>query len=146
MSNDQYDEVGILSERCEQLEETLNKTSRELRELNQIGIALSVEHDLQKLLELILAKSRMITGADAGSIYIVETKKAEIKTLRFKLAQNDSLKIPFKEFTLPIDKKSMAGYVAVTGETVLIDDVYNIPKTSQLEKPLHHYLGEVDET
>src|ERR1051326_2501148 len=41
--------------------------SREIHELNQIGMALSAEHDPQKLLELILTKSREFTSSFCGS-------------------------------------------------------------------------------
>ena len=45
---------------------------RELEELNRIGIALSETRDVERLLVLILSKAREITGADAGSLYLVE--------------------------------------------------------------------------
>ena len=46
--------------------------------------------------------------------------------LRFKLAQNDSKTIPFKEATMEINDKSIAGYVALTGKPVRIDDAYRL--------------------
>src|SRR5262249_32654610 len=45
---------------------------RRLKELNNIGIALSTERDPVRLLNMILSKSREITSADAGSLYLVE--------------------------------------------------------------------------
>ena len=42
--------------------------ARELEELNAIGIALSAERDHERLLNLILTKSREITKADAGQL------------------------------------------------------------------------------
>jgi hypothetical protein len=56
----------------EQINERLRGVTREISELNQIGAALSAEHHLDRLLELILTKSRHITNADAGSLYLVE--------------------------------------------------------------------------
>src|SRR5580700_10187636 len=44
----------------------------ELEELNRVGIALSETRDVERLLALILLKAREITGADAGSLYLVE--------------------------------------------------------------------------
>jgi HD-GYP domain-containing protein (c-di-GMP phosphodiesterase class II) len=102
---------------------------REIRELNRIGTALSAEHDVHKLLELILTKSREITQADAGSLYIIESSSesgVETKRLRFRVAQNDSLHVPFRETAMAIDESSIAGYVALHGATVRIDDCYNI--------------------
>ena len=59
----------------EQLDEALARKSQELHELNKIGVALSAERDINKLLELILFKCREITAADAGSLYLVERGK-----------------------------------------------------------------------
>src|SRR5205085_7458551 len=40
------------------------------------------------------------------------------KRLRFKLLQNDTVNIPFRELTMDINDKSIAVYVALTGSTV----------------------------
>src|SRR5262245_5809600 len=56
----------------DQLDRALVRKSGELHDLNKIGVALSAERDINKLLELILAKCREITAADAGSLYLVE--------------------------------------------------------------------------
>jgi len=48
------------------------KATRELEELNRIGMALSETRDVEQLLDLILKKAREITAADAGSLYLVE--------------------------------------------------------------------------
>ena len=105
-----------------QLDQALARKSQELHELNNIGVALSAERDIDKLLELILAKSREITAADAGSLYLVdrgedETSQAD-DLLRFKLTQNDSVAVPFEEFTMPLNESSIAGYAALTGQIV----------------------------
>jgi HD-GYP domain-containing protein (c-di-GMP phosphodiesterase class II) len=103
--------------------------SRELRELAQVGAALSTERDPLKLLEMILSQARRVTNSDAGSIYLVERDETDApKALRFKLAQNDTLTgLPFSEFTVPIDHTSLAGHAASTREPMIIDDVYLLP-------------------
>jgi HD-GYP domain-containing protein (c-di-GMP phosphodiesterase class II) len=103
---------------------------RELRELNQIGVSLSAERDTDALLTLILSKAREITQSDAGSLYVVEDAPDGTARLRFKLAQNDSVRVPFTEFTLPIDDASVAGYVALTGTVLQLDDAYVLPAGS----------------
>jgi HD-GYP domain-containing protein (c-di-GMP phosphodiesterase class II) len=114
-----------------QLEEKLERKSKDLREINQIGVALSAERDIDKLLDLILKKSREITAADAGSLYLVERGKDDSTTqddqLRFKLTQNDSVVVSFEEFTMPLSAESIAGYAALIGETVNVRDVYRLP-------------------
>ena len=102
----------------------------QLEELNAIGIGLSAERDLDALLEMILTKGREITRSDAGSLYVVETTQEGERCLRFKLAQNDSAHVEFKESTLPISADSVAGYVALAGEILMIDDVYALPADS----------------
>jgi len=116
-----------LAERLAETERTCQALAHEISELNRIGIALSAERDTQKLLELILRASREITCADAGSLYLVEEVSEAEKRLRFKLTQNDSIEVGITEFTMPIDRRSIAGYVADTGEVVHLEDVYNIP-------------------
>jgi HD-GYP domain-containing protein (c-di-GMP phosphodiesterase class II) len=116
-----------------QLEGALGRKGDELNALNKIGVALSAERDIDKLLELILSKSRGITSADAGSLYLVERPKngeEQHEQLRFKLAQNDTVDVPFEEFTIPLDETSVAGYVALTGRAVNVADAYRPPAGS----------------
>ncbi len=122
-----------------QLDQALARKSEELHELNKIGVALSAERDIDKLLELILVKSREITAADAGSLYLVERGKDPTThtddKLRFKLAQNDSVQVPFEEFTMPLAETSIAGYVALSGRVVNVADAYHLPPGSPFKFP-----------
>jgi HD-GYP domain-containing protein (c-di-GMP phosphodiesterase class II) len=118
--------------------EELERAEREREQLNEIGIALSSQRDVRELLNLILAKAREITRADAGSLYLVEDEDQGGRHLRFMLTQNDSLVFPFKEFALPMAEDSMAGYTALRGEVVNFADAHHIPP----EMPFHfndHY-------
>jgi len=115
----------------EQLDNALVRKSQELHELNNIGVALSAERDINKLLELILVKSRAITAADAGSLYLVKRGKehgsSTDDTLSFELAQNDSVSVSFEKRPVPLNETSIAGYVALTGEIVNVADAYHLP-------------------
>jgi len=122
-----------LTERERAAREELERLGREMEELNRVGVALSAERDVNALLELILRKSREITGADAGSLYLVEEARAGEggrasgeRRLRFKLTQNDSAPFPFAEYTLPLTEDSMAGCVALRKEVMRLDDAYAI--------------------
>ena len=78
--------------RAESRGKWLNRYRYELGELIEIARAITTERDIDKLLGLILEKSRFITGADAGSIYVVEgDDRTGRRMLRFKLSQNDSV-------------------------------------------------------
>ena len=116
-----------LSRRLASLEQDLDRSRNEIDELNEIGIALSTQRSTAKLLDMILLRSREITNSDAGSLYLAEEDEAGEKRLRFKLAHNDSVRVTFAEKTMKIDSSSIAGYVALTGETLHLDDVYQIP-------------------
>jgi HD-GYP domain-containing protein (c-di-GMP phosphodiesterase class II) len=126
-----------LSERESSAREELARAEREREELNRIGVALSSTHDVTALLEMILAKTRDITGADAGSLYLVEAERTENgrggpgskleRRLRFKATQNDSLQFPFVEYSIPIAENSLAGYAALHGEVIALDDAYAVP-------------------
>lgn len=101
----------------------------ELGELLEIARAISTEREVDKLLHLILEKSRFITGADAGSIYVVEGEDPDAlrRTLRFKLSQNDSVRFDSREFSFPLGTRSMAGFVALNRRSLRIADVYDLP-------------------
>jgi len=102
--------------------------SREIGELTRIGVALGTERDIRTLLDLILTQSRRITQSDAGSLYLVETNEDGDRRLRFRLAQTYSKpEAPFVEHTIPVDRGSLAGYCAVTGDPLVIDDAYFLP-------------------
>lgn len=109
------------------LKAELQRTQQEMEELHQIGTALSAEHEIDGLLELILRKAREITTADAGSLYLMEELAGGERQLRFKLTQNDSRVFPFSEFTLPLAENSMAGYVALHAVVINLADAYAIP-------------------
>ena len=114
----------LLARQQASLAQELQRIRAEIDQLNQIGIALSTERDRESLMALILQKSREITNSDAGSLYLVEETDQGERCLRFKITQNDSLQVPFEEFTLPIDASSLAGYVALTAEEVHLGDAY----------------------
>ncbi len=138
--------------------ETEIRTQERLKKLNRIGLLLSQERDLSKLLTMILRECRGLLDADAGSIYILESLKQRQRNskrkirghvrrqsqatairvredleldlegyqLHFAAAQNDSVKIPFEEIVFPANLQSIAGYTALKGEVVNLEDVYQI--------------------
>lgn len=86
-------------------------------------------NDLNILLERILHEARLFAGADAGTLYTVRNRQ-----LYFSYIENDTLfpngnaaeRYVYSDNSVPLDKSSIAGYVGVTGESLLIDDVYDI--------------------
>jgi HD-GYP domain-containing protein (c-di-GMP phosphodiesterase class II) len=118
----------------QQLDEAVSRKTEDLHELNKIGVALSAERDINKLLDLILFKCREITAADAGSLYLVERSKDDATgtgdQLSFELAQNASVAVPFQKTKVPLKETSIAGYAALTGKVVNVPDAYNPPAGS----------------
>jgi response regulator RpfG family c-di-GMP phosphodiesterase len=85
--------------------------------------------ELDALLERVLLEARNFLHADAGTLYLKSKGR-----LFFSFIQNDTLftsdkaetRYVYSSRSLPLDRSSLAGYVAVTGESLLIDDVYDI--------------------
>jgi HD-GYP domain-containing protein (c-di-GMP phosphodiesterase class II) len=106
----------------------------ELGELMAIATAINSERDLHKLLDLILEKSRYITEADAGSVYVVvdHPEHLETRALRFEVAQNDSISVDFKAFTVPVSRRSIVGAAVITREVINIPDLYGLSAANPL--------------
>lgn len=108
---------------------------KHIKQLTGIGLALSAEKNISKLLEMIVDESRELSNADGGTLYIVDDDK---KHLRFEIMQNDTMKtrmggtsgieISLPKVPLYIDGKpnhsNVSSYTALTGEPVNIQDVY----------------------
>ena len=133
-SFEQIDEFYRYKTEIENYNMQLIDTVQDQEDLIDIGKSLSLEKDMDKLLRSILTLSKRITGADAGSIYLVEDLEGKDKQLRFKYSHTFSKDIPLEEFVMPYDTNSMAGYVAVTGKVLNIPDVYKLSK----DDPVSH--------
>lgn len=118
---------------CQSRDRSIDRFRYELGELVEIARAMTTERDIDKLLGLILEKARFVTGADAGSIYVVEGDDPDLsrRVLRFKLTQNDSVQFDWSEFTLPISARSISGLTALERKTINIADVYDLPPGSR---------------
>jgi HD-GYP domain-containing protein (c-di-GMP phosphodiesterase class II) len=110
---------------------------RRLDQLNEIGAALSLEKNLNALLEKILLAVKTITRADGGTLYLVEGEGAD-QVLRFEIMRTASLDvamggttgnpIPFYPVHLfrngDPNTSMVAAFAALTGQTVNIVDAY----------------------
>ncbi len=112
------------------LEMELERAHHENDMLISIGRALSQQRDINSLLEIILKRAREVTGADAGSVYIVEgDEDGAPRALRFTITQNESRQIKSRGFTMPVSSAS------IVGMCVLSSDVINIPDLYALDEP-----------
>ena len=107
-----------------------------LKELNEIGIALSQQRDINSLLENILIAAKRITNADAGTLYLHEPEQ---RVLRFEIMRTDSLNIamggtsgvPITFYPIQLYDKAgdpihamVVSHSALSGEAVNIPDAY----------------------
>ncbi len=95
-------------------------------QLSEIALSLSTQMEFSELLETILLEARRLVGCDAGSLYLID-ESGSPPALVFKLAQNDSVAVPFIEQRLPLTPESLAGYVALSGVALDIPNAYEIP-------------------
>jgi HD-GYP domain-containing protein (c-di-GMP phosphodiesterase class II) len=115
-----------------------------LNALTHLGIDLNRVQDLDMLMERILTEARRFVNADAGSIYIRHKDE-----LHFTYTQNETLqkrlqaggKLIYSAFSLPINDRSIAGYVAATGRPLNLPDVYNLDPTCS-----YRFDKKIDET
>ncbi len=105
----------------------LQQRTHEMREVHRVGMALSSERNLEALQELILRTSREMTNADAGTLYLLETNDQQEPVLVFHVSQNDSVHAPYQRLVIPVSTRSMAGYVASTGQSLRLPNVYQMP-------------------
>jgi putative two-component system response regulator len=94
--------------------------------LIQVGIALSAEHNLERLLQLIVSEAQALTHAEGVSLYLRQDD-----SLYFKITQNHAIAPSTPSpFSLPLNDNahpSIAAYVVKTGETLNLANVYQLP-------------------
>ena len=118
-----------LKEKCAALEDRVTR-------LQEIGLALSTEDDINVIFELIMEEAKNITNADGRTLYMISD---DGQTMKFEILRNDSMKTVMggtsgTEITFPpmqlFDEEgkpnhsSIVTYSAHTGKTINIEDAY----------------------
>ena len=116
----------------------IDELEGQIKNLSEIGVALSKEKDRGKILETILLEAKRISSADGGTIYM----KTDDNRLKFEIMMTDSLGIhfggtsaePIPDTIYPVklynpetnqpNHKNVSAYAALTGKTVNIKDAY----------------------
>lgn len=124
-----------LAEAPDAVKAYITDLEKQISNLAGIGLALSKEKDMNKLLEMILLEAKRIANSDGGTLYMMNDDNC----LRFEILMTDSLdfhmggtsgkEIPFYPVKLYTDdgepnNSMIAAYVGLTGETVNIKDAY----------------------
>ncbi len=165
--------IRVLTHRLRLHDQELDETRDSLEKvILPLGIALSTEKNLDRLVERILLEAKKLCNADAGTMYLCTADKQ----LKFSIMITDSLnialggttgkEIPFRPIPM-VDEKTgapnhhnVSTYVAITGHSVNIPDIYHARdfdfsgamafdqrtgyrSTSSLTVPLKNHLNEV---
>ncbi len=127
---------GLAPEVVEEIRGFADDQVNRIKELVKIGMALSAEKNLDRLLEMIVTEARRYTNADGGTLYI---RSDDHRRLEFTIIQSDSLDVrmggtgggidwkPVSLFTADgvENHANVCAYCALKGETINIADVYD---------------------
>ncbi|RMH69723.1 MAG: response regulator [Gemmatimonadetes bacterium] len=98
----------------------LNLKVEELNALHAVGQAISSIVPMDKLLNLIMERSKFLMKAEASSLAIINPDTNE---LEFQVAQGDAGDI-MRKIRVPVDENSIAGWVAKHQKPLVIEDAY----------------------
>ncbi len=112
------------------------KKTDQIDHLNDIGMLLSIETNLEHLLGEIISKSKLFTNSDGGTLYIMSENE---ELLVFKIVETDSLgihmgvhgeEIPWPAVPLYLEDGSqnhemVAAHCALTAKVLNFQDVYD---------------------
>ena len=127
-----------------------DKHIQQLRTLIDIGVALSSEKELSKLMQILLDKAIEVTEAEGASVYLYEEHSKQNlnnvislqkeSELRFLRTVNRRVGQREQQGLLKVNESSIAGYVAKTKQMLNTKDCQNLPEdapylfNSELEK------------
>lgn len=105
--------------RARELEEELARERRIGVAMREVGLALGTTLDLDELLSLILSKITEAVEADRATLYLLDGKNELVS----RVMQGDLV----RQIRLKVGQ-GIAGHVAQTSKTLLVNDPYNDPR------------------
>ena len=131
------DEIGQLARVVDSMGRDIASRYRQARLLGKvipIGVALSAEWDFNRLLESLVIEAQNVTGADAGTLYLLKNDMLEFvivrnATLDINMGGTSGNKISFQPLLLyhpdgSENRSNIATYTALTRRKVTIADAY----------------------
>ena len=105
---------------------------RLLKQLIQIGIALTSERQLSTLLERIVAEARRFTNAEAGTLYLrdgdaLRVAASENDVLLERLGEREARRRLAAE-PVRLSHRTLPGYVALTGRSICLPGTADVPQ------------------
>jgi GAF domain-containing protein len=123
-----------------QVLEQLHDYESLLEDLIALSLSLS-GNNLRAFLESALTRCRKMTSSDAGSIYLID-RSTPLHTVCFEVSQNDSQpERSLVSFAVPLNRDSIVGYVALTGEILNLSDAHDLPDDANFR---HHKTFDYD--
>ncbi|MEK6578794.1 MAG: HD domain-containing phosphohydrolase [Bdellovibrionota bacterium] len=98
---------------------------RQLEILNRFSSLINSTLETSIVREKALEATCELLGCETASLYLVDKKTSE---LFWESALGEAGMKLKSSFRLPIDNRSIAGYVAMTGESLVVNDVENDPR------------------
>ena len=98
-------------------------TQEQMKKVLEIGVKLSSERDLDRLLEEILSCVMELAGCDAGTLYLLDGG-----VLRFRFSRNLSLKNYSNGggmAPVPLSRENVCALAFLEDRTICVDDVYH---------------------
>ncbi len=118
--------------------EIITDLKHQLDVLISIGASLSTEHDQNVLLENIVTHAKMLTRADAATLYLMIENNTQLKfeiahtdSMNFRMGGTSGLPITWYPIKLYFDDgtpndKMVSAYVGMTGKSLNFEDVYDV--------------------
>ena len=136
MDRDSGDYNSVINLVLEDIKSFTEYKTNQISHLNEIGAALSLETEVDTLLDMIISKGKLFTNADGGTLYMMSEDE---KSLSFRIVETDSLGIKMgangEEISWPplpiyledgsLNNQMVAAHCAIESKIVNFEDVYN---------------------
>jgi len=99
-----------------------------LSSLLEVGRQLYGHDDTQEMLETILTHARALTGAEAGSMFLVNRDQLKFGAVQNDVIDTSNIAQNLLSRKMPATMESLAGFVTLTGDIANISDSYNLPE------------------
>lgn len=107
--------------------ETFEQQGRALREVLSVGAELYASRDRGQMLDTILRQAMRLTGAEAGSLFLVRDDRMEFVAARNDQVDPAQIARHLLGREMPLSDESLAGFVARTGRIMNLPDSYDLP-------------------
>lgn len=94
------------------------------------GLALGEVADSDELLNMMAETAMTMGNCEGCTVYEADEDVLRFKLTRNRVLESRGVKAALKNYTLPIDLKTAAGFVASSKKPLNIPDVYNLPPES----------------